>query len=75
MVRFVLILLFIFFILRIITRYILRSYLKNVKQNFDNQQNKHDQKKEGDVTINTKADQSKIIKKDEGDYIDYEDVK
>jgi preprotein translocase subunit SecG len=75
MVRFVLILFFVFFLLRIITRYILRSYLKNVKQNFDNQQNKHDQKKEGDVTVNTKADQSKIIKKDEGDYIDYEEIK
>lgn len=75
MVRFVLILLFIFFLIRIITRYILRSYLKNVKQNFDNQQNQRDQKKEGDVTVNTKADQSKIIKKDEGDYIDYEEIK
>jgi preprotein translocase subunit SecG len=75
MVRFVLILLFIFFLIRIITRYILRSYLKNVKQNFDNQQNQRDQKKEGDVTVNTKADQSKIIKKDEGDYIDYEEMK
>lgn len=75
MAKFLLILIFIFILIRIVTRYILRTYLKNVKQNFENQQSQHTQKREGDVTINTKPGQSKKIDKDEGDYVDFEEVK
>lgn len=75
MARFLLILFIIFFVIKIFTRYILRSYLKNVKQNFENQQHQSNTKKEGDVTINTKPDQSKKIEKDEGDYVDFEEIK
>lgn len=75
LVRFLLILFLIYFIVRIFTRYIFRSYFKNMQRNFGNQQNQHNNKKEGDVTINTKSGKGKKIDKDEGDYVDYEEIK
>ena len=75
LVRFLLILLIIYFVLRIFTRYVLRSYLNKMKKNFENQQNQYNQKKEGDVTINTKPSKEKKFDKNDGEYIDYEEVK
>ncbi|MFC2096446.1 hypothetical protein ACFLQ3_01955 [Bacteroidota bacterium] len=46
-----------------------------MKKNFENKQNQYKDKKEGDVTINTKPDKNKKIDKDKGDYVDYEEVK
>lgn len=75
LVRFLLILFLIYFIVRIFTRYILKSFLKKMQGNVENQQNQYSKKKEGDVTINTKQNKSKKIDKNEGDYIDYEEIK
>jgi membrane protein implicated in regulation of membrane protease activity len=72
--RFLLILFAIFFLVRIITRYALRRYFTNMQNNFQNQQNQYNQKKEGDVTINTKPKTGKKINKDEGDYVDFEEL-
>lgn len=74
LLRFILILFIIFFLIRIITRYVLRSYFKNMQRNFENQQNQHNRKKEGDVTINTKPRKEKKIDNDEGDYVDFEEL-
>lgn len=74
LVRFLLILFLIYFIVRIFTRYIFRSYFKKMQGNFEDQQNQYN-KKEGDVTINTKSGKGKKIDKDEGDYVDYEEIK
>jgi hypothetical protein len=46
-----------------------------MQQNAANQQTQKNNKKEGNVTINTKPNQGKKINKNEGDYIDYEEVK
>jgi len=73
--RFLLIIFVVFFIIRLFTRYVLRSYVKNMQQNFNNQQNQNNNKKEGDVTINTKPKAGKKIDKDEGDYVDFEEIK
>ncbi len=75
LVRFLLIVFLIYFIIRIFTRYIFRSYFKKMQGNFENQQNQYNNKKEGDVTINTKSGKNKKIDKNEGDYIDYEEIK
>lgn len=75
MIRFLLILFVIYFIVKIFTRFVLGSYFKNMQRNFENQQNQYNKKKEGDVTINTKPKTNKKIDKDEGDYIDYEEIK
>ncbi len=73
LVKFLLILFLIYFIVRIFTRYIFRSYFKKMQGNFEDQQNQYN-KKEGDVTINTKSGKCKKIDKDEGDYVDYEEI-
>ena len=75
MARFILILLIIFFLIRIVTRYVLRSYMKNVKQNFENQKNQYSNKKDGDITINSQAKKDKKIDQNEGDYVDFEEIK
>jgi len=75
LIRFALILFVVFFLIRVITRYVLRSYMKNVQRNFENQQNQHSNKKEGDVTINTQPKKEKKIDQGEGDYIDYDEIK
>lgn len=73
LVKILLILFLIYFIVRIFTRYIFRSYFKKMQGNFEDQQNQYN-KKEGDVTINTKSGKGKKIDKDEGDYVDYEEI-
>jgi hypothetical protein len=75
MLKFILIVFLIFFILKFIVQYFLRSFLKNMQKNSGDQQTQYNQKKEGDVTINSKPKTGKKIDKDEGDYIDYEEMK
>jgi hypothetical protein len=45
-----------------------------MRNNFENQQQQYNQKKEGDVTIKSKHQDRKKIDKDEGDYVDFEEV-
>jgi len=73
--RFLLILLIIYFIVKFFTRFILQRFFKKMQTNFESQQNQYQKKEEGDVTIKTKSDKNKKIDKDEGDYVDYEEVK
>jgi hypothetical protein len=68
-------LLFYFLIGYFIFRFISLVFRPNTKQgsNFNQQQNK--KRKEGDISINVdKSANTKRIPKDEGDYVDYEDV-
>ena len=74
LIKFILILFVIFFLIRVFARYVLRSYVKNMQRNFNDRQNQQSQKKEGDVTINTKPQKEKKIDRDEGDYVDYEEI-
>jgi len=46
-----------------------------MKKNYENQQNQYNQQKEGDVTINTKPSKEKKFDKNDGEYVDYEEVK
>lgn len=74
LVRFLLILLVIYLIIRVVTRFLFRSYAKKMRNNFENQQQNYNQKKEGDITIKTNHNDRKKIDKDEGDYVDFEEV-
>lgn len=74
-VRFALILIVIFYLIRIITKYVLRSFMKNMQGNVENQQRQSSKKKEGDITINPQAKKDKKFDNDEGDYIDFEEIK
>lgn len=74
LVRFLFILFVIYLIIRVFTRFLFRSYAKKMRNNFENQQQNYNQKKEGDVTIKTKHQDRKKIDKDEGDYVNFEEV-
>ena len=74
LIRFLLILFIIYFVIRIFSRYVLPTYVKNMRNQYENQQNKYSRNNEGDVTINTKPTKEKKISKDEGDYVDYEEI-
>lgn len=74
MLKFLLVLFIIYFIVRIFTRYFLRRFARNMQQNFEGRGNSYNKKKEGDVTVNAKPKKGKKIDKDEGDYVDYEEV-
>ncbi|PLX10223.1 MAG: hypothetical protein C0597_17100 [Marinilabiliales bacterium] len=75
LIRFLSILFLIYFIIRIVTRFALKRYARNMQQNFEQKQNRYNRKKEGDVTVNAKPQKSKKIDKDEGDYVDFEEIK
>ena len=75
MFKFILILFLIFFIIKFLAQFFLKSFLNKMQNNAGNQQSQNNQKKEGDVTINKKPNQGKKIDKNEGDYIDYEEIK
>ena len=49
--------------------------MRNMHNNFENQANQYNDKKEGDVTINSNPNKDKKINKDEGDYVDFEEIK
>jgi len=73
---------FFFFILLVfiggfISRYLLGRYFKNIRDNYNQQfqQKNQEKKKEGDVYINPDDRQDKKhFKKDDGEYVDYEEV-
>ncbi|MFP4025913.1 MAG: DUF4834 family protein [Thiohalospira sp.] len=73
--RFILILLIIFIIIRLVSRFIVKRYIKNMQERYKDKQNQYNQKPEGDVTIKSSSRQNKKIDDDIGDYIDYEEVK
>ncbi len=75
MLRFLLVLLIVYLIIRIFSRYFIRRYAKNMQQNFEDRQNRYNKRKEGDVTIKTNSANNKKFKKDEGDYVDFEEIK
>lgn len=74
LIRFALILLLVFIIIRLVARFVLNAYIKNARQNFEQRNGAYNQKEEGDVTINTNPAKGKKFKSNEGDYVDYEEI-
>ena len=73
---------FLFFVIMVfvgglISRYLLKKFFKNINQNiYDQYKGQEKQTKEGKVTIeyDKKSRRGKKFNKDQGDYIDYEEV-
>jgi hypothetical protein len=72
---------FFFFILLVfiggfISRYLIGRYFRNIRDNIHNQYNEKqkERQKDGDVTINSKKRNKKHFDKDDGEYVDYEEV-
>ena len=80
MLKFLLIIIILFFAFSFFARLFLGRLFKNFKKNMNQQfyENQQEQKKEGEVTINDssgkKSKKQKKFKDDQGEYIDYEEV-
>jgi hypothetical protein len=74
-IKFFLILFLIFFLLGYIARFMLRLFFKRVEKNFNSQNAQGHQRPEGDVYVNKGQQKGKIVDKNIGDYVDYEEVK
>jgi len=79
-IRTLLIIAIIYFGIRIVTRYILPLLvdkgIKNMQQKMQNQQRQHQQpaRPEGDVTIEKNKNRDSGNSKDQGEYVDFEEV-
>lgn len=81
LLRTIAILIIIYYIGKVLTRYVfpffLRNYIKNISGNLQSDQNikKEQAKKEGEVTIDHKpGSKEKKVDKGQGDYVDFEEV-
>lgn len=70
MLRFIIILLAVIYLGGLISKWIVRRWLKN----FSNK-NSYQKKKEGEVSIKYTQPTEKKIRKEDGEYVDYEEVK
>ena len=69
MLKFLLVCLLIFLVVRLI-----QSYTRPVTEGYSSKGNNRYKRKEGDVFVDNNATKKKKISKNEGEYIDYEDV-
>jgi flagellar biosynthesis/type III secretory pathway M-ring protein FliF/YscJ len=79
LLRTLFILLLIYFIGRIVTRTLLREYVKNLSARAQQQEEiarqKKRKEKEGEVTIKYAPKPEKSFGREEGDYVDFEEIK
>ncbi len=80
MLKFLLIIIILFFAFSFLARLFLGRLFKNFKKNMNQQfyENQQEQKKEGEVIINdtktSKSKKQKRFKGEQGEYVDYEEV-
>lgn len=76
-IRLLLIIIVFYYVWKLVSRYILlpllQGYFVNTGNNKGNRQ--HRAKKEGGTTININSQKKKIINSDNGEYVDYEEIK
>lgn len=73
MLKFLLIFLIVIYLLGYLGRIFINNWLRKMSNQARENHSNHNQK-EGDVTINMQKGSSKKINKNDGDYIDYEEV-
>ncbi|MBN1989614.1 MAG: hypothetical protein JW783_09485 [Bacteroidales bacterium] len=73
--KFLAILFIIFALLGIFSRFLLAYLLKRLGRRFEQQQKGYGKpKNEGEITVEGQPDNSKMVSKDLGEYVDYEEV-
>jgi hypothetical protein len=81
LLRAILIIAAVYYIIKLLIKYVMpyvaKYFIKKMQRNYGTQSGYSDHKKEGEVIIEKKGKQSKekIFEKNEGDYIDYDEVK
>jgi hypothetical protein len=71
--RFLLIFFLVIFVISYILRILVRVFFKRMESNFSQQQGRNP-RPEGDVSVSKPPKHDKLVDKDVGDYIDYEEV-
>ncbi|HCX99478.1 MAG TPA: hypothetical protein DG754_04985 [Bacteroidales bacterium] len=74
LIRFVFIFFLIIFLLGYVFRLFAGVFLKRFQNKYGGGQNQKQQRAEGDVYVSKTAQKEKIVDKDVGDYVDYEEV-
>lgn len=74
-IRFILIFFLIIYLLGYVFRFIIKLYLKRFQHRYDNGENQKQQRPEGDVFVSKTVPKEKVVDKNVGDYVDYEEVK
>ncbi|MBI9067122.1 MAG: hypothetical protein JEZ09_07505 [Salinivirgaceae bacterium] len=72
MLKFLLIFFIVIYLLGFIGRMLIKNWLRKMGNHNESQSN--DNRKEGEVIINTNTKDSKKFNKTDGDYVDYEEV-
>jgi len=76
--KFLLIVFVIFYVISLLGRYFLKRMVKNAQKQYQQGGQKDTQnkkRKEGDTFVQYKPNEKKHIPNDEGDYVDYEEIK
>lgn len=74
LIRFILIFFLIILLLGYVFRLFARVFLKRFQHRYGGEQNHKQQRPEGDVYVSKTAQKEKVVDKDVGDYVDYEEV-
>ncbi len=72
--RFLLIFFLVIFIISYILRIFARIFFRRIQKDFNQQQQGQNNRPEGDVSVSKPPKQEKMVDKDVGDYVDYEEV-
>jgi uncharacterized protein (UPF0333 family) len=76
--KFLLIVFAVFYIISLLGRYFLKRMMNKAKQQYQQnsqQESTNKKRKEGDISVDYKPNEKKHIPNNEGDYIDYEEIK
>lgn len=73
MLRFFIIFLIVMYLIGFVAKWAIKRWIKNINKS-NNNYNNYSNKPEGEVTLKYNKAKDKKIKKDEGEYIDYEEV-
>ena len=83
LIRFAIIFFLVYFLISLFSRYVLPFVLRfffrrmsdRVRRDYENKmREKNNREREGEVTIRYRPGENKIITKDDGEYIDYEEL-
>ena len=74
--KFIAIFFLVLFLLAQVSKLLLRYYLKKMQKRYKDQHNQYQREstREGDVHMSHSPNKDKIVDKDVGDYVDYEEV-
>lgn len=74
MLKFLLIVFIILYLISFLVKWFFNSLIKKATSGANYDQSYGQNRQEGDVTINQQPEKSKLFKKDDGEYVDYEEV-